>query len=52
MAWSYETRSSTNAVMKRDGGFPTQDAAQTARRETAQTMEDSHVLDRPDVGCI
>jgi hypothetical protein len=26
MAWFYEIRSSNNAVMKRDGGFATQDA--------------------------
>jgi hypothetical protein len=30
MAWFYEIRSSNNAVLKRDGGFATQDAAKTA----------------------
>jgi hypothetical protein len=33
MAWFYEIRSSSNAVLKRDGGFATQDAAKIAGRE-------------------
>ena len=39
MAWFYEIRSSDNAVLKRDGGFPTQDAAKIAGREDAKKMK-------------
>ena len=39
MAWLYENRSSDNAVLKRDGGFPTQDAAKIAGREDAKKMK-------------
>jgi hypothetical protein len=52
MAFFYEIRSSTNAVLKRDGGFPTQDAAKTAGREDAKKMKTSREPDRPDVGRI
>jgi len=31
MAWFYEIRNSNNAVLKRDGGFATQDAGRVAR---------------------
>jgi hypothetical protein len=51
MAWFYEIRSSTNAVLKRDGGFPTQDAAKIAGREDARKMKNMR-QDRPDVGRI
>jgi hypothetical protein len=51
MAWFYEIRSSTNAVLKRDGGFPTQDAAKVAGREDAKKMKSCRQL-RPDVGHI
>ena len=43
MAWFYEIRDSNNAVLKRDGGFPTQDA---------KKMKNSREPDRPDVGRI
>jgi hypothetical protein len=52
MAWFYETRNSNNAVVKRDGGFPTQDAAKTAGREDAKRMRNSRELDRPNIGRI
>jgi hypothetical protein len=52
MAYFYEIRSSDNTVLKRDGGFATQDAAKTAGREDAKRMKNSHRLDRPDVGRI
>ena len=52
MAWFYEIRSSNNAVLKRDGGFATQDAAKMAAREDAKKMKTSRQPDRPDVGCI
>jgi len=52
VAWFYEIRSSNNAVLKRDGGFATQDAAKTAGREDAKKMKNSRQPDRPDVGRI
>ena len=51
MAWFYEIRSSTNAVLRRDGGFATQDAAKIAGREDAKKMKNLR-QDRPDVGRI
>lgn len=51
MAFFYEIRTSNNAVLKRDGGFPTQDAAKTAGREDAKNMKNMR-QDRPDVGRI
>jgi hypothetical protein len=52
MAWFYEIRSSDNAVLKRDGGFPTQDAAKIAGREDAKKMKNVRQPDRLDVGRI
>jgi hypothetical protein len=52
MAYFYEIRSSTNAVLKRDGGFPTQDAAKIAGREVAKKMKNLRQSDKPDVGRI
>ena len=52
MAWFYEIRSSNNALLKRDGGFSTQDAAKIAGREDARKMRNMHQPDRPDVGRI
>lgn len=52
MAFFYEIRSSTNAVLKRDGGFPTQDAAKMAGREDARRIKNMRQPDRPDVGRI
>jgi hypothetical protein len=46
MAWFYEIRSSNNAVLKRDGGFATQGAANTAGRADAKKIKNSH---QPDV---
>ena len=34
MAWFYEIRGSDNAVLKRDGGFATQDGAKIADAKT------------------
>ena len=39
MSWFYEIRSSTNAVLKRDGGFATQNSAKAAAREDAKKMK-------------
>ena len=52
MAWFYEIRSSDSTVLKRYGGFPTQDAAKIAGREEAKKMKDLRQPDRPDVGRI
>jgi len=49
MAFFYEIRSSNNAVLKRDGGFATQDAAKVAGREDAKKMKNSREPNRPDV---
>ena len=51
MAWFYEIRSSNNALLKRDGGFATQDAAKIAGREDAKRMRNSR-QPRPDIGRI
>jgi hypothetical protein len=52
MAWFYEIRSSDNIVLKRNGGFATQDAAKIAGREDAKKMKNSRQPDRPDVRTI
>jgi hypothetical protein len=39
MAFFYEIRSTDNTVLKRDGGFATQDAAKTAGRDDAKKMK-------------
>jgi hypothetical protein len=49
MAFFYEIRSADNTVLKRDGGFATQDAAKTAGCEDAKKMKNSRQPDRPDV---
>jgi hypothetical protein len=52
MAWFYEIRSSSDTVLKRDGGFPTQDAAKNAGREDAKKMKNLRQPNKPDVGRI
>ena len=52
MSFFYEIRSSTNAVLKRDGGFATQDSAKAAGREDAKKMRNLRQPDRPHVGTI
>jgi hypothetical protein len=52
MAWFYEIRTSNNAVLKRDGGFPSQDAAKIAGREDAKRMRNIRHPDRQDIGRI
>jgi hypothetical protein len=46
VAYFYEIRSADNAVLKRDGGFPTQDAAKIAGRELAKKMRNSRQPNR------
>jgi hypothetical protein len=52
MAYFYEIRSADNTVLKRDGGFATQDTAKMAAREDAKKMKNIRQPDRPDVGRI
>jgi hypothetical protein len=52
MSYFYEIRSSNNTLLKRGGGFPTQDAAKIAGREDARKMKNMRQPDRPDVGRI
>jgi hypothetical protein len=52
MAFFYEIRSSTNTVLKRNGGFSTQDAAKIAGRADAKKMKNMRQPDGPDVGRI
>lgn len=52
MSWCYEICSSKNLVLKRDGDFPSQDAAKMAAREDAKKMRNMRQPDRPDVGRI
>ena len=59
MSFFYEIRSPDNTVLKRDGGFASQDAAKMATREDAKKMKNSRQppacrrgRDRPDVGRI
>jgi hypothetical protein len=52
MAWFYEIRNSNNAVLKRDGGFATQDATKIAGRADAKKIKDSRQPGGPSVGTI
>jgi hypothetical protein len=52
LSFFYEIRSADNAVLERNGGFASQDAAKMAGREDAKKMRNSRQPDRPDVGRI
>ncbi len=52
MAWFYENRGSNNTLLKRDGGFPTQDAAKIAGRGDAKKITNTLQSGRADVGAI
>jgi hypothetical protein len=52
MAYFYEISSSTIAVLKRDGGFSTQEAAKIAGREEAKKLKSLRQPDKPDGGRI
>jgi hypothetical protein len=49
MSFFYEIRSADNTVLKRDGGFPTQDAAKMAGLEDVKKMQNSRQPGEPDV---
>jgi hypothetical protein len=50
MSYFYEIRSSNNTVLKRDGGFPNQEAAKEAARADAKRLK--AVPKPPQVGRI
>jgi hypothetical protein len=50
MAFFYEIRSADNTVLKRDGGFPSQEAAKEAARADAKRLK--AVPKPPTVGRI
>jgi hypothetical protein len=52
MAFFYKIRSADNTVLKRVGGFPTQDAAKIAGREDAKKMKNMRQPNTLDVGRI
>lgn len=52
MSFFYEIRSVDNTVLKRDGGFASQDAAKMAAREDAKKITNAPRSERPDVGRI
>ena len=52
MSFFYEIRSADNTLLKRDGGFASQDAAKMAARDDARKMKNSRLPNRPDVGRI
>jgi hypothetical protein len=52
MSYFYEIRSPDNTVLKRDGGFASQDAAKLAAREDAKKIKNSRLPDKLDVGRI
>jgi hypothetical protein len=52
MAFFYEIRSTDNAVLKRDGGFASQDAAKMAARDDARKIRNSSRTAGMDVGRI
>ena len=48
MSFFYEIRSADDTLLKRDGGFATQDAAKIAGRADAKKIKNSHQPDRTD----
>jgi hypothetical protein len=52
MAWFYEIRNPNNTVLKRDGGFATQDAAKIAGRADAKKIKNTRQPGGPNVGRI
>jgi hypothetical protein len=52
MAWFYEIRGTNNTLLKRDGGFATQDAAKVAWRADAKKIRNTCQPGQPSVGTI
>ena len=52
MSFFHEIRSADNTVLKRDGGFASQDTAKMAAGEDAKRMKGAPKSERPNVGRI
>jgi hypothetical protein len=52
VAFFYEIRNSEDAVLKRIGGFATQDLAKAAAREDAKKMKSAPYAARPEIGRV
>jgi len=52
MAFFYEIRSADNTLLKRNGGFATQDAAKIAGREDAKKIKNARQQHGLSVGTI
>jgi hypothetical protein len=52
MAWSCEIHGPNNTLLKRDGGFATQEAAKIAGRADAKKIKNSRQPGGPSVGTI
>ena len=52
MSWFYEIRNSNNTLLKREGGFATQDAAKLAVRADAKLIKISHKPDIANIGAM
>jgi hypothetical protein len=52
MAWFYKIRNSNNTLLKRDGGFATQDAAKIVGRADAKKIKNPRQPGGPRVGTI
>jgi hypothetical protein len=52
MTFFYEIRSADITLLKRGGGFASQDSAKMAAREDAKRMKNKCQPDTPDVGRI
>jgi hypothetical protein len=50
VSWFYEIRSADNTILKRDGGFASQDAAKMAVRDDAKRIKNASRQAGPDVG--
>jgi hypothetical protein len=52
VAYFFEIRSLDNVVLKRDGGFASQDAAKMTAREDARKMKNMRQPEKLDIGRI
>jgi hypothetical protein len=52
MSYFYDVRSADNTLLKRDGGFASQDTAKMAAREDAKRMKAAPRSERQDVGRV
>jgi hypothetical protein len=52
MSYFYEIRSTSDTVLKRDGGFPDRETATAAAREDARRLKNAPASERVSVGKI